>query len=105
VDGPQPGASFPLYMSWKLPDGNRLQVTFTAQVETLELDGNRMLCRLLEIQAAGGDRPESEVDPYYFERVMDLPGKRARVPLDAFHGIVLPLRLATLTGEHPYFFD
>jgi hypothetical protein len=27
------------------------------------------------------------------------------MPLDARQGIVLPLRLATLTGQHDYFFD
>jgi hypothetical protein len=64
-----------------------------------------MRCRLLQIQAASGNRPESEVDSLYFERVMGLVGKRALVPLDAIKGIVLPLRLATLTGEHSYFFD
>lgn len=103
VDEPGPGDIFPLNMSWALPDGHRLQVVFEAQVEALELDKNRMRCLLLRIQAASGSQPESEVDPYYFDRVMGLVGKRALIPLDALEGIVLPLRLATLTGEHPFF--
>jgi hypothetical protein len=105
VKQPQPGDIFPVYMGWTLPDGHRLQVTFEAQVEALELDKNRMHCLLLRIQAADGSQPESKVDPYYFDRVMGLVGKRALIPLDALQGIVLPLRLATLTGEHPFFSD
>lgn len=102
---PQPGETFPVQMSWRLPDGNRLQVTFEAEVETLEMAKNRMRCRLTRIQAASGTQPEEEVDPYYFRQVMDLIGKRALVPFEALKGIVLPLRLTTLTGEHHYFFD
>jgi hypothetical protein len=92
-------------MGWTLPDGHRLQVTFEVQVEALELEKNRMRCLLLRVQAADGSQPEMEVDPYYFDRVMGLVGKRALIPLDALGGIVLPLRLATLTGEHPFFSD
>jgi len=105
MDLPSPGDTFSVCMAWKLPDGNRLQVTFEAQIEALELDKHRMRCRLLRIQAAGGNRPESEVNPAYLQRVMQLIGKQAIIPPDALDGIVLPLRLATLTGEHPFFFD
>lgn len=86
-------------------DGTRLEVTFKVRVEALELDRYRMHCQLLQVQAVSGNRPESQVDPFCFERVMNLIGKRAMIPLEALGGIVLPLRLATLTGEHPYFFD
>jgi hypothetical protein len=103
MDQPQPGDTLPVYMGWTLPDGNRLQVTFEVRVEALELDKNRLRCRLLRIQAASGSQPEPDVDPFYFERVTGLVGKQALIPLDALRGIVLPLRLATLTGEHPYF--
>jgi hypothetical protein len=105
MDHPQPGDTFPIHMGWTLPDGNRLRVTFEVQVEILELDSNRMRCCLLHLQAASGSQPESEVDPEYFLRVMGLTGKRALIPLDARDGLPLPLRLATLTGEHPFFFD
>ena len=105
MDQPQRGDIFPVHMGWKVPGGHRLQVTFKVRVEALELDKNRMRCRLLRIEAAGGSQPESEVNRYYFEQVMGLLGKRAMIPLDARQGIVLPLRLATLTGEHPFFFD
>lgn len=105
MDQPQPGDTFPVQMGWTLPGGKRLQVTFQARVETLELDKNRMRCRLLQVQGASGNRPQAEMDAYYFERVLALIGKRALIPLDACQGIVLPLRLATLTGEHHYFFD
>jgi hypothetical protein len=64
-----------------------------------------MRCCLLQLQAASGSQPESEVDPEYFLRVMGLTGKRALIPLDARDGLLLPLRLATLTGEHLFFFD
>ena len=105
MDQPQLGDIFPVHMGWKVPGGHRLRVTFKVQVEALELDKNRMRCRLLRIEAAGGSQSESEVNRYYFEQVMGLLGKRAMIPLDARQGIVLPLRLATLTGEHPFFFD
>lgn len=105
MEQPKPGDTFSVHMGWKLPGGNHLQVTFKAQVEALELDKNRMHCRLLEVQAASGNRPQAAVDPYYFERVMELVGKRALIPVDALGGIVLPLRLATLTGEHHFFFE
>jgi hypothetical protein len=52
MDQPKPGDMFPVHMSWKVPDGHRLQVTFEVQVEALELDKNRMRCRLLQVQAA-----------------------------------------------------
>ena len=48
----QPGDTFPVHVGWILPDGHRLQVAFEAQVEALELDKNRMRCRLLRVQAA-----------------------------------------------------
>jgi hypothetical protein len=102
---PQLGDVVLVNMAWALPDGHRLRVTFESQVEAVELDGNRLRIRVLKIQAAGGSQPESEVEPYFLERVMALIGKHAQVPLDTLQGIVLPLRLATLTGEHPYFSD
>jgi hypothetical protein len=101
----QTGDRFPVRMGWTLPDGTRLRVTFQAEVEDLEPDKNRIRCRLLEIRAASGSRPEEEIDPLYLNHVMDLIGKRALIPLEARQGIVLPLRLATLIGEHHYFFD
>ncbi len=105
MDHPRPGDIFSLHVGWKLPGGHRLEVTFAAQVEALERDKNRLRCRLLQIQSAGGSQPENDVAPYYLERVLALVGKRALVPLEALQGIVLPLRLATLTGEHAFFFD
>jgi hypothetical protein len=105
MEHPQPGDTFPVHMGWRLPDGNQLRVMFEVQVEAVELEMNRMRCQLLSIQAAGGSRPESEVDPLYFELVLGLVGRRAMIPLDARQGIVLPLRLATLMGQHAYFFD
>ena len=105
MNQPQPGDTFPIHMGWTLPGGNRLQVTVEVRVKAVELNKNRMLCQLLHIQAASGNRHESEVDPFYFAQVMGLIGKQALIPLEARQGIVLPLRLATLTGEHHYFFD
>jgi hypothetical protein len=102
---PHVGDVIPVHMAWTLPDGHRLRVTFEAQVEAVELGRNRLCVQLLKIQTASGSQPESEVEPYYLERVMGLIGKRAQAPLDALHGIVLPLRLATLMGEHSYFSD
>jgi len=102
---PHLGDVIPVRVAWTLPDGHRLHVTFEAQVEALELDRNRLRIQLLKIEAASGSQPESEVEPRYLERVMGLIGKRAQVPLDTLHGTVLPLRLATLMGDHPYFSD
>jgi hypothetical protein len=103
MDQPQAGDTYPIHIGWQLPDATRLEVTFRVQVEGVELDKNRIRCRLLQIQAASGNRPESEVDPRYFEHLMRLIGKQAALPLDALQGVVLPLRLATLTGEHTFF--
>jgi hypothetical protein len=100
-----PGDVIPVDVAWTLPDGHRLRVTFAAQVEALERGKNRLCVQLLAVQAASGTQPESDVEPHYLERVMGLIGKRAQVPLDTLGGIVLPLRLETLTGEHPYFSD
>ena len=105
MNQPQPGDTFPVHMGWTLSAGHRFRVTFEVQVEALELDKNRLRCRLLRVQAASGSQPEPEVDPIYFERVMGLVGKQALIPLDALQGIVLPLRLATLMGEQHYFFE
>jgi hypothetical protein len=102
---PQLGDVILVNMAWTLPDGHRLRVTFESQVEAVEWDKNRLCIQLLKIQEARGSQPESEVEPYFLERVMGLIGKRAQVPIDTLRGIVLPLRLATLTGEHPYFSD
>jgi hypothetical protein len=95
VTQPQPGDIFPIHVGWKLPDGHQLQVTFEVQVEEIELDKNRMRCQLLRVQEAGGSQPQADVNPLYFDRVMGLVGKWAMIPLDAWQGIVLPLRLAT----------
>jgi hypothetical protein len=103
MDEPQPGDTFSVQMGWTLPDGHRIQATFKVQVEAFEPEKNRMRCRLLEIEAVVGSKPASEIDPEYLSRVGMLVGKRALIPTEALRGLVLPLRLATLTGEHPYF--
>ena len=102
---PQLGDTVSIHIGWKLPDGHRLAVTFEARIEAFETDNNRLRCRLLRVMSSGGSQPEANVAPRYFDLVLALVGKRALVPLDALEGIVLPLRLATLTGEHHFFFD
>ena len=42
MNQPQPGDTFPVYMGWALPNGNRLQVTVEVRVKAVELDKNRI---------------------------------------------------------------
>jgi hypothetical protein len=92
-----------LHFAWSPPSG-RVQAAYRAKVLRREAEGDRCVCRLLEL--AGVERGGSG------EEVSDaalrgLIGKCARVPGEALKGLTLPLKMATLAGglTRPYFFD
>ena len=113
-----------LHFAWSPPSG-RVKAAYRAEVIEYQAEGDRYVCRLVELIAIerggarvpqGGftrdaglehvqkSRPGEEVSD---DILRGLIGKRVRVPGEALSGMVLPLKMATLTGglARPYFYD
>jgi len=94
---------FDLLCGWQATNGSRLRATFRAQA--LEKDkgrSDRMRVRLGELtEFSWQGAPDESLLPH----LRALTGKQALVAPQALEGLRLPLKLATLTGEVPYFFD
>jgi hypothetical protein len=98
-----PAESVILRFAWS-PAPERIRATYRAEVIQYEVDGDRYVCRLMElftVERSGSGQAVSD------ERLRDLVGKYVRVPGEALNGDVLPLKMSTLTGDlaRPYFFD
>ena len=96
----KPGDRLPVHMAWTLPDGRRLRATFQAEVLALDPAADRWHGRLIEIL---------HLDPAladeWTERVYCQVGKRVLFPNEATTGMVLPLKVGTLTGQIRYFLE
>ena len=81
-----------------------MRATFRAEVIQYEVDGDRYVCRLMELVAVERSGSSQAVSD---ERLRNLVGKYVRVPGEALNGAVLPLKMSTLSGglARPYFFD
>ncbi|HLF28627.1 MAG TPA: hypothetical protein VJG32_20025 [Anaerolineae bacterium] len=92
-----------LHFAWSPPSG-QVQATYRAEMLAYQAVGDRYVCRLVELLVVERTGSSAEVSD---ETLRGLIGKCVRAPAEALDGIVLPLKLATLTGglARPYFFN
>jgi hypothetical protein len=103
------GESFRVQFVWQIPDGDYLRAVFSAEVLGHEPGSDKYLLRLTEFvagrqeTAVGEMRPAAESSKEYWALVGALVGRKVLLAYEAADGRSLPLRLATLTGEHNFF--
>jgi hypothetical protein len=73
-------------------------------VEDYEPKGDRFQCRILELVDASGIQSGSELTQEMLDRLV---GQHVLVPREGLNGLVLRLKMTTLTGglKKPYFFN
>jgi hypothetical protein len=100
---PEPGSQLPLRFAWS-PSTGMVKATYRVEVESYEPRGDRFQCKLLELVEASGIRSDSELTQ---EMLESLVGQRTLVPREGLNGLILRLKMTTLTGglKRPYFFD
>lgn len=108
--GHEVGDSFPVQFVWKLPDGDFIRAVFQATVLALIPVADKYMVRLDELiagrqETADGEmRPKEELSAEYWALVGRLIGRKVTVAYEVEDGRPLHMRLATLTGEHDFFF-
>src|SRR5512135_3524634 len=98
----QPGHQFDLHFAWA-PSTGMVRATYRAEIERYEPKGDRVQCKLIELVEARGVKADSELSP---AMISNLIGQHVLVPHEALDGIILRLKMSTLTGglKKPYFF-
>ena len=104
------GESFPVQFAWRLPDGDYLRAVFRAEVLDFVPAADKYVARLTELIAGrqedeeGVLRPSDQFNREYWGLVGRLVGQKLTIAYEVEDGRAVHLRLATLTGEHNYFF-
>ncbi len=80
-----------------------VRATYRVEVESYEPRGDRFQCKLLELAEASGIQAGSELSQ---EMLDGLVGQHVVVPREGLNGLILRLKMTTLTGglKKPYFF-
>ena len=96
------GHQFDLHFAWA-PSSGMVRATYRAEIERYEPKGDRVQCKLIELLEARGVQADSELSP---AMISNLIGQHVLVPHEALDGIILRLKMSTLTGglKRPYFF-
>jgi hypothetical protein len=103
------GDSFLLQFVWQLPDGDYIRALCRAEVLAIIEPAEKYMVRLTELVAGsqesrmGEGRDKDEFSKTYWAMVVRLIGKQITVAWETADGRPLPMRLATLTGEHDFF--
>ncbi len=86
------------------PSTGMVRATYRVEVESYEPRGDRFQCKLLELVEASGVRSGSELTQEMLDRLV---GQHVLVPREGLNGLILRLKMTTLTGglKRPYFFD
>jgi len=81
-----------------------VRATYRVEVESYEPRGDRFQCKLLELVEASGIRAGSELTREMLERLV---GQHVLVPREGLNGLILRLKMTTLTGglKRPYVFN
>ncbi len=81
-----------------------VRATYRVEVERYEPKGDRFQCQLLELVEATGIRSGGELTQEMLDRLV---GQHVLVPREGLNGLVLRLKMTTLTGglKKPYFFN
>jgi hypothetical protein len=92
-----------LRFAWS-PSTGMVRATYRVEVESYEPKGNRFQCKILELVEASGVRSGSELTQ---EMLDGLVGQHVLVPREGLNGLMLRLKMTTLTGglKKPYFFN
>ena len=104
------GQSFPTQFAWRLPDDGYLRAVFQAEVLSLVPKADKYVVRLTALIAGrqetadGAVLPKEQLDQDYWALVGKLIGRRLSLAFEADEGNALYMRLATLTGEHNFFY-
>lgn len=104
------GESFPVQFAWRLPEGDYLRAVFRAEVLDFVPAADKYIVRLTELiagrqeDADGVLRPSDQFDRTYWAMVGRLVGQKLTIAYEVEDGRAVHLRLATLTGEHNYFY-
>lgn len=104
------GEFFAVQFAWKLPNGDYIRAVFRAEVLDLVPEADKYIVRLHELVAGrqedGGGvlRPQATFSKDYWELVGRLVGRRITVAYEADDSHAIYMRLATLTGEHDFFY-
>ena len=99
----EPGTQLPLRFAWS-PSTGTVRATYRVEVESYEPRGDRFQCKLLELVEASGVRAGGELTQEMLDRLV---GQHVLVPREGLNGLVLRLKMTTLTGglKKPYFFN
>ncbi len=106
----KPHDTFNVQFAWRLEDGSYLRAIFEAYILDLYPAADKYLVRLTKWIAAREDDPEGNTKPEedrthdYWRYIPKITGQRLGLAYEADSGRPLYLRLATLTGEHDFFF-
>lgn len=104
------GESFPVQFAWRLPDEDYIRAVFRAEVLDFVPAADKYIVRLTELiagrqeDADGALRPSDQFNREYWALVGRLVGQKLTIAYEVDDGRAVHLRLATLTGEHNYFF-
>lgn len=106
----KPGECFAVQFVWKLPEGDFLRAVFEAEVLDLVPAAEKYVVRLKKLlagrqeSAEGVKRPETGLSQPHWQMVGRIVGRKISLAYEVEDGRPLNLRLATLTGEHNFFF-
>lgn len=100
---PEQGDQTTLRFAWS-PSTGMVHATYRIEVESYEPRGDRFQCKLLELVETSGIRLGSELTQ---EMLDGLVGQHTLVPREGLNGLILRLKMTTLTGglKRPYFFN
>ena len=104
------GDAFSVQFVWHLPDGDYIRAIFRVTVLALIPMADKYMVRLNELiagrqeTAAGEARAPEELSTEHWALVGRLVGRKITVAYEVEDGRPLHMRLATLTGEHDFFF-
>ena len=99
----QPGTQLPLRFAWS-PSTGMVRATYRVEVERYEPQGDRFQCKILELVETSGIQAGSELTQ---EMLDGLVGQHVLVPREGLNGLILRLKMTTLTGglKKPYFYN
>ncbi len=101
---PEQGDQTALRFAWSPPSAGMVRATYRVEVESYEPRGDRFQCKLLELVEASEIQSGSELTQEMLDRLV---GQHVLVPREGLNGLILRLKMTTLTGglKKPYFFN
>ncbi len=106
----QKDETFAVQFAWKLPNEDYLRAVFQAQVLAHVDAADKYVIRLTELLAGRQENKDGKLHDVtdfskeYWALAGKLIGRKITVAYEADDGRAIHMRLATLTGEHNYFY-